>query len=307
MKKPSPYVLLILATVFWGGNFVLGRAVADDIPPSTISLLRWCIGLVVFFPFVYKRLPSEWPSIRQHWPVVLVMSLTGIAGFNSFVYVALHHTTSINASLVNSSTPILIFILSFLFLKDRLHRFQAVGAVLSIAGVLFILTKGSLENILSLSFNGGDLLMVAAVVCWSIYSMLVKQFAGRLPGYTTFFVCICIGIIILLPFSIVELFVYERAVHWHVSSIGAMLYFGIFASIAAFTCWNTAVEEVGAGKAGIFLNFIPVFATIFAVLLLGEQVAWYQGVGGLLVVAGVYLSTKVPKTYIEKSKKKSAV
>ncbi|WNB92375.1 DMT family transporter [Bacillus sp. NEB1478] len=298
MKKVNPYALLILATLLWGGNFVIGRAVTSSLPPFTLSFFRWCTALLIFLPFAWGSLQKEWDSVKKYWPIVILMAITGITGFNTLLYIALHYTTSINASLVNTSTPIVIYLLSFIVLKERLNKNQIIGTVLSLLGILFILSKGSLALLMKFSFNSGDLIVIAAVICWGIYSLLIKQFAGRLPGFSTFAVCMVLGIILLLPF-----FIHESAttpVHWSVGSVLTILYTGIFASIVAFMSWNTAVARVGANKAGVFLNLIPVFAAFFAVLFIHEKLAWYQLAGGIFVILGVYISTRLTK--IEKQR-----
>ena len=291
MKFP-PQLLLILATVLWGGNFVIGRAVAGDIPPVTLSFLRWCVAFAVFLPFVYQRMRREWTMIRANWPAVILMALTGVVGFAALVYIGLHYTTSINASLMNSSTPIIIYILSFIFLKERLSRFQLLGTALSLVGVLFIISGGSLESLLAFSFNKGDLIVLVAVFCWGVYSLLVKQFAGHLPGHSTFLVTIALGIITLLPFTIHELATSSTAIDWSPGIFGAILYVGVAASIVAFLSWNSGVVAIGPNRASIYLNFIPLFAAVFAVLFLGEEVIIAQLIGGLAVVGGVMISNK---------------
>ena len=290
MKFP-PQLLLILATVLWGGNFVIGRAVAGDIPPVTFSFLRWCVAFAVFLPFALQKTKRDWPIIRKYWPTVICMALTGVVGFAALVYIGLHYTTSINASLMNSSTPIIIYILSFVFLKERLSRYQLSGMVLSLVGVLFIISGGSLQSLLAFSFNKGDLIVLVAVFCWSVYSLLIKKYAGKLPGYSTFLVTIAIGAIMLIPFTAYELLTTTQTIEWGVSTVSAILYVGIVASIIAFLSWNNGVIALGANKAGIYLNFIPVFATIFAVLFLDEQLLVAQVIGGIAVIAGVYIST----------------
>ncbi|MDR0136546.1 DMT family transporter [Metabacillus idriensis] len=292
MNKRNPYFLLVLATILWGGNFVIGRAVTDSMPPFTLSVLRWCTAFIIFLPFAWPHLKKEHALLKKNWRILILMSITGIAGFNSLLYLALHDTTSINASLVNTSTPIMIYILSFFFLKDQLNKNQMIGTVLSLAGLLFILSKGSLDVLLNLTFNFGDFIVLAAVVCWSIYSILIKRYTGVLPGYSTFLVCMVIGMIVLTPFAIYETFILKIPVVWSSSAILTIFYTGIFASIVAFLSWNTAVVKVGANKAGIFLNLIPVFAVIFAVLFIGETLMWYQLAGGISVIAGVYLSAR---------------
>lgn len=291
MKFP-PQLLLVIATLLWGGNFVIGRAVAGDIPPITLAFLRWCVAFIVFLPIVYSRVKREWPMIKTHWPIVIVMAITGVACFNTLVYIGVYYTTSINASLMNSSTPIIIYILSFIFLKERLSKFQLIGTAISLSGVAFILSKGSLETLLSFSFNKGDLIVLIAVFCWGVYSLLVKQYAGRLPGYSTFLVTIALGVIMLLPLTIYELMTTSVDIVWSPSTIGAILYVGIVASIIAFLSWNSGVVALGANKASIYLNFIPLFAAIFAVLFLGEDLLLAQVIGGLAVICGVLLANK---------------
>lgn len=298
MKKLNPYALLVLATLLWGGNFVIGRAITSSLPPFTLSFFRWCTAFLIFLPFAWPYLQKEWNLVKKRWVIVVIMALTGITGFNTLLYIALHYTTSINASLVNTSTPIVIYILSFIMLKERLNKNQIIGTVLSLFGILFILSKGSLGILLKFSFNSGDLIVIAAVICWGIYSLLIKQYTGKLPVFSTFLVCMIIGIIMLFPF-----FIHESAttpVHWTVGSVLTILYTGIFASIVAFMSWNTAVARVGANKAGVFLNLIPVFAAFFAVLFIDEKLAWYQLAGGIFVILGVYISTRLTK--IEKQR-----
>lgn len=295
MNKIPPYILLVFATVLWGGNFVIGRAASSDLQPFTFAFLRWCLAFIIFLPIAWKPLKREWRQIRKHLPLVVFMAFTGVASFNTLIYLALHYTTSINASLMNSSTPIIIYILSFIFLKERFTKNQLFGSIISLIGVLFIISKGSLEILLEFSFNIGDLIAIVAVICWAIYSLMVKHSATKLPGSPTFLVTIGIGIIMLLPFFIYESLNPTIGITWSFTSIFAILYTGIFASIVAFICWNTGVIRLGANKAGVYLNFIPVFATLLAVLFIGESLQIFQIIGGLFVILGVVLTTRLPR------------
>nr|WP_054548668.1 DMT family transporter [Lysinibacillus sphaericus] len=298
MKIP-PYILLVIATLLWGGNFVIGRAVSEDIPPLTLAFLRWCVAFIIFFPIAFHQLKLEWRLLKRHWFIVIILSLTGVTAFNTLVYIGLHYTTSINASLMNSSTPIMIYIFSFIFLKEKLSKYQLIGTVLSLSGVAFIIMGGSFTRIVDFTFNKGDLIVIAAVLCWSIYSLLIKQYATRLPGQSTFLVTIGLGAMMLFPFSLYETLSSATAIHWEWSTFAAILYVGIFASIIAFLCWNSGVIQLGANKASIYLNFIPVFASIFAVLFLDEKLHSFQLIGGLAVVAGVILSGKTNKQRLQ--------
>lgn len=292
MKKIPPHILLLLATILWGGNFVIGRAVADDISPFALAFFRWIVALIVFLPIAWRSLQRDWPKIRAHFGIVLVISLTGVATFNTLVYIALHYTSAINASLMNSTTPIVIFLLSFLFIREKLSIKQWIGALISFTGVIFIISQGSLELITTFSFNTGDLIMIVAVLSWGTYSLLVKQFSDRLPGDSTFLASIMLGIIMLSPFFIYEWMTTPVAVTWSIKTIGAILYIGILASIVAFLSWNSGVVRLGASRAGIFLNFIPLFATVFAIIFIGESIQMSQVVGALFVISGVYLTSK---------------
>ena len=291
MRYP-PQLLLILATLLWGGNFVIGRAVAGDIPPVTFAVIRWCLALAIFFPIAFPFLKKEWPLIKAHFGIVILLALTGVAGFTALVYQGLYFTTSISASLMNSSTPIMIYILSFLFLKERLTKYQVIGTIISLIGVLFIICNGDFETLLHFTFNKGDLLVIVAVLCWAFYSLMIRLYAGKLPSYSTFLVSIFIGIVLLLPVMLLELMTTTVVIDWSPSTIGAIIYVGIFASIVAFLSWNIGVVKMGANKASIYLNFIPLFAAIFAILFLGEQLQATQVIGGIAVVAGVLLSNK---------------
>lgn len=292
MNRIPPYVLLITATILWGGNFVIGRAVASEIPPFTLSFLRWCTAFAVFLPIIWPFIKKEWKQIKKHLVAVFLMAFTGVAGFNTLVYIALHYTTSINASLVNTSTPILIYILSFFVFRERLNKFQWLGTALSVIGVLFILSGGTFTNLTAFTFNKGDLIVIVAVLCWSVYSILLKKYAHALPGMSTFLFSIFLGMVMLFPLFIMELSHPTTNIVWSVKGIFAILYIGIFASIFAFLAWNTGVVQLGANRAGIFLNLIPVFAALFAMVFIGERLATFQVVGGLLVGIGVYLSNK---------------
>jgi drug/metabolite transporter (DMT)-like permease len=291
MKFP-PHVLLILATILWGGNFVIGRAVSGEIPPFTLAFLRWCLAFLVFFPIAFKQAKRDWEKFKEHWKIVLTLALTGVAAFNTLVYIGVHSTTSINASLMNSTTPIFIYILSFIFLKERLSRNQLLGTAISLLGVIFILSGGSLESLRQFTFNKGDLIVIVAVFCWSIYSLLIKQYADRLPGFSTFLVSIAIGAIMLLPFTIYEQFTLDSPIIWSAKTISAVFYVGIFASIVAFLSWNHGVIQIGANRASIYLNFIPVFSAIFATVFIGEQLQLTQVIGGLTVISGVLLTNR---------------
>lgn len=290
MNRLTVLFLLVTATALWGGNFVIGRSFVNTLPPFALALFRWIVAFFTLLPFGLKELKNNQKIWKEHRIALLFMALTGIAMFNTLVYIAVHYTTSINASLINSSTPIMIMILSVIFLREKLSWKQGIGIILSLIGVLFIISRGEWSQILSLTFNKGEMWMLLAVTTWAIYSILVKKFGGIFPQYGSFLYTIIVGIIMLIPFASYE-YIKGATYIWNLHSVLGVLYVGIFASIVAFLCWNKAVIHIGPGKAAPFLNLIPVFATVFAILFLNEQLMLTQVIGGALVIVGVFISS----------------
>ena len=198
MNLQSPYLRLIIATLIWGGNFVIGRAVSDQLPPFVLSFCRWCTALLVLLPFAWRKLVSEKRVLQKNWLAILLMSLTGIAGFNTLLYIALHYTTSINASLVFSTSPIVIALLSLVLIKESLNKNLILGAFISVIGVIYIISQGSLATFTSLTFNPGDMIMITAVLAWGLYAIIVRKYK-ELPAYSLLVSTIVTGIFILSP------------------------------------------------------------------------------------------------------------
>ncbi|WP_221567928.1 DMT family transporter [Alkalihalobacillus sp. TS-13] len=287
-----PYLLLVIATFFWGTNFVISRLLVNEIPPLQLSFIRWSIAFLVFFPFIIRDLKQNRTIIRKNWKVLLTMALTGVAGFNTLLYIAVQYTTSINASLVNSLAPLLMVLLSVIFLKENLFKIQYIGVILSFVGVFTVITDGHLETLLALKVNPGDLLVFAAVILFSIYSVLMKKFGVDLPKKTTFIVTIFIAVISLIPFALWESsYRAISLVELPFQAILAVIYLGIFPSIVSFICWNEGVMKVGPAKASNYLHLIVVFTTILAVAFAGERLVVAQVFGGLFILTGVILAS----------------
>jgi drug/metabolite transporter (DMT)-like permease len=293
MKWNSPYVLLLVATCLWGGNFVVGKALVTEIPPLTLALIRWGIALLCITPIWGKMVWQRRRIYLDNWKTVLFLSLTGVAGFNTFVYIAVQYTDSINASLMNAATPIIIVLLSMFFLGESFSGLRGIGILISLVGVLWIIGHGSWKSIVSLSFNRGDLWMLLAVFLWALYSIGVRKTAGKFLANEMLLITVLLSVIVLIPFSVVELSLSPRALNgsWH--TLAGVFYIGIFASLVAFTCWNKAVALIGPSRCASFLNFIPLFSAIFATLFTGERIQLYHIMGALLILSGVYVTTRI--------------
>lgn len=295
MLQRSPYLLLMLATCIWGGNFVAGKALVEHIPPITLAALRWGIAFLLLLPFFGKQTWRLRAEFLRNWKMLLFLSATGVAGFNTLTYVAVQYTGSINASLMNSATPIIVVILTWLVMREKLAWTAMPGILISMAGVSWIISRGSLSALLHLSFNKGDLLMLTAVLCWALYSVGMKKVAGRFPSSPLLLAQVVVALLMLIPLSLTEVAVKSPHIAWNSALISGLIYIGLFASIIAFLSWNRAIEIVGPQRCAGFLNFIPMFSAIFATAFTGESLRMYHLLGAILIVAGVYITNYAMK------------
>ncbi len=290
---PSPYLLLTLTALFWSGNFVLGRAVHAEIPPVSLNFWRWVAAVMVLLPFTAAATWRHRAVIAGNWRVLLVLAVTGVSVFNSFVYVALHTTTAINGSLTMAAIPVVIPVLAFAMYGERLTARQAAGIAISVAGVGIIITRAEAEVLTALRFRPGDLWMLGAVFCWSLYSVVLRRRPAALPA-TPFLTAISlIGVLVLAPFYAWELTT-AGGFRPSPANLASIAYIGVFASVIAFIFWNRGVTELGATRAGLFSHLIPVFSAILAMVFLGESIELYHLAGMALIFTGIYLTTLAP-------------
>ncbi|CAN7714971.1 DMT family transporter [Paenibacillus sp. LjRoot56] len=295
MLKRSPYLLLILATCIWGGNFVAGKSLVVHIPPITLAMVRWSIAFLCLLPFFGKAAWRLKHEFLANWKMVVFLSLTGVAGFNSLTYVAVQYTGSINASLMNSATPIFVVLITWAVMKERLAWWALPGIGVSILGVCWIISQGDLSALLRLSVNQGDMYMLIAVLCWALYSVGMKKMAGRFPASPFLLVQVFVALVVLIPSSSIEWILQSPDVSWSPGLVSGLLYVGIFASIVAFLSWNKAIELAGPQRCAGFLNFIPLFSAIFATTFTGESLQLYHLLGASSIVLGVYLTNRAMK------------
>ena len=287
----NPYLLLTLTALFWSGNMVMGRGIRADVPPIALAFWRWIIALALVAPLALPHLRSQWPRLKAAWPIVVVLGLLGVGGYNTFAYLALQHTTATSATLLNSFIPIATIAFAFLFFGKRLSRLEAAGVAVSLCGVAAIVSRGSLETLLGLTLNTGDLWMLAAVTVWGLYTVgLQKRPEGVHP------------MLMLAAFTVVGLLALAPAYAWELSTgrtinlgwnaIGGILYTGIFPGFLGYVFYNAGVAAVGPARGSLFIHLMPVFATILAAIFLDERPYLYHFVGIALVFAGIYLTTR---------------
>ena len=289
MKNRSPliHVLLVLPPLFWAGNTVLARGIADLIPPVSMSFWRWTIALLILLPFTWKQTLKDWSKIKESWKIIFLLGLFGIASFNTLLYTAAHSTTALNIALTQSVMPVAIVLISFVLFRERITRIQLFAIILCMLGAGYIVIHGDWQRFLQLKFVIGDLLMLLAVSLYALYSVLLRKRPDIHPMsfLTTTF---AVGVILLLPFFFWEI---QRTPPLQLTQpvIISLLYVGVCPSILAYLCWNKGIQEVGANQAGLYINLVPLFASLLAVMFLGERFQGYHMAGIVLIASGLGL------------------
>ncbi|MEO6928989.1 MAG: DMT family transporter [Casimicrobiaceae bacterium] len=287
----SPYLLLTLTPLFWASNWIVGRGLADDVPPIALSFFRWLFAIVMLAPFAWPRVRRDWPHIRASWRILLLMGIVGVGMHNTLAYLGLHTTSATNGVILNSFIPVMIVTFSWLFLGERLTRVQTCGVLVSFAGVLAILSHGSLQALLQFRLNIGDLWVMLAMALWSIYSILLRWRPAGIDSIAFLFVIAVIGDLCVLPFYVGETLL-GSPMHWKPQYILAIAGVSLTSSIFAYIFWNRGVAEVGANVAGLFVHLMPVFGVILAWMLLDERVAPFHFAGIALILTGIVITTR---------------
>ena len=286
----TAWLLLLAPPLFWSGNFVIGRAVHGVVPPVALAFWRWAGAFAIALPFAWPHLRRDFPILRRHWAMTVLLSVTGVAAFNTMVYVGLQSTTALNAILLQSVLPLCIIAWVAVLFGERPGPMQTFGILVSLAGVATIAGQGSLRTLAALSFNPGDLWVLGAVVSYAFYSALLRK---RAPVHQLSFLVarFALGTLVLVPFYAAEL-AGGRFIEWSAPALLAIVYVAIFPSFLAYLAFNRGVELIGAGRAGQYVHLMQVFGTILAVVFLGELFHVYHGIGIALIAAGLVLANR---------------
>lgn len=286
MNKGWAWIQLILCNLFWAGNYIVGKHIVVSISPFMITLLRWSIALLFLIPLAFLFEKPTKAMIKKYWLPLAWMGALGVVGFTLISYYALEYTSPANAAFVEALIPAVVVIFSVFLLKEKISLLQVMGFLLSCAGVMVLLTKGSLEQIINMEINKGDLWMLVAVLAWVFYSIIGKKV--EVPPMTTTAVSSLFGVLMLMPFAFFS--PGEINAEWNLVTVLGILYMSLFASVASYLFWNIAIKDIGASQASVFLNLVPIF-TIIISMALGDDITLSQLVGGLIVLTGVYLTT----------------
>ena len=292
------YVFLILAVLFWSGNFIFGRYISNSIEPVQLSFFRWFFVLVLFLPYIIINYKNLILGLKKDALLLIVFASFGIAGFNTFLYYGLQTTTATNALLINSSTPIFIIIISSFIFKTEITKIQIIGVFLSTLGVIYLILKGEINHIFELKFNPGDLWIVLAALDWAFYSVLLKFKPKELSSFDFLSITTVIGVIILFFVFIFQGYTLEFSFLENKDVLYSLIYIVIFPSILSFYFWNRATIEIGANKAGQSAHLMPIFGAVLAYLFLDEVMQFYHIVGMIFIAIGIYLTM-----FLKKAKK----
>ena len=292
MQNIKAYIFLVLCTLFWAGNFIVGKVASlFEIPPFSLNFYRWLIAFIILFPFTYTKITENFHEIKKKIIPLSIMGFTSITIFNSVVYYSLNFTQVLNGVLMISTIPVLIIFFSSCFTNEKIKINQILGVITSLIGVLIIITKFQLNTLLSLNLNKGDLWILVAMISWATYSIMVKEKKINLDPLALLQTLIFIGLIFLIPFYLYEL-LNAQFLKLNIPVLLTVGYVVIFAGIGAYIFWIGAIKIIGPSRSGVFLHLMPVFSSLMAIFLLGERLANFHIFGALFILTGIIVSTK---------------
>ncbi|WP_427117793.1 DMT family transporter [Pseudarthrobacter scleromae] len=277
-------VYLILATLFWAGNFVVGQAAMQTMQPLQLTFWRWALAAVPLLVLAQLVEKPDWRAVLRHWPALLVLSCLGMSAYTLLLYSALGHTSALNASLVTAANPALITVLAVVLLRDRPRPLGWAGIALGLCGVLLVLAGGDLQRLLTFSINAGELLIVAAITVWGFYTITARRLS--VPAITSTAVQVAMAAVVLVPFAMAT----GAGLPATASEGWSLAYIVLFPSLGSYLLWNLALKRTTAANAGNYLNLIAVFTAIITVVL-GQPITVPQVLGGILVISGVLLTS----------------
>jgi drug/metabolite transporter (DMT)-like permease len=286
------YLALAAAALFWGGNWVLARWIQNQFPPQTLGLLRWGSAALFLLPFALTPTLRAWPAVRREWRRLAILGAIGVTGFSALSYWGLSYTTSINGSLLNTAAPVFILMLSAMGFGDRINLMEVAGVAVSIVGVVIIVARGNVGALAALSVNIGDAIVLAAVLLWAVYTVLLRRWRIQLPPMVFLFTTMVLSLPLPIATTAIEYALGAPAPSPDTVGLLTIVYLGLFPSIGAYACWNFGVSRAGAARATLFQYLIPVFAAVLAVLLLGEEVRLFHVAGAVLIIGGLLLATR---------------
>ena len=291
-KDKTAYIFLIFATLFWSGNFIVGKAASlFEIPPFTLNFYRWTFAWLILAPFTLNEIFQKKNYILENINLIIILGITSITVFNSIVYFSLNFTQVISGVLMISTIPVMIIFFCWILKIEKTNFYQILGVIFSLLGVVVIVTKADLGKLLSLNFNKGDLWMVVAMFSWAMYSALLRKKKFELSQISLLQVIISAGLILLLPAYLIEMALGHK-VNINLPFVLTLSYVVLFPGLASFIFWIKGIALIGSNRSGIFLHLMPIFSTILAILIFQEKFMTFHLIGTIFIVTGIVLSSK---------------
>lgn len=285
----SAPLLLAFGVLFWAGNSIAGRALAGSISPFALSFWRWFVALLLVTPFAWRGLKSDAPELLRRWRLILALAFTGVTSFGVLLYFGLQTTTALNSVLLQAAISPLVMLLAWLVLRERTGRGEIAGVVLSLLGVMAVITKGRPWDVLHIGLNHGDALILVGVGLYAIYSLLLRR-RPQVAPLSLLWATFAVSAIVLAPAYLFEMATgASRPLTWQAAA--GIAYVAALPSFLAYLFYNRGTELIGAARASQYLHLQPIFGALLAVLLLGEQFLPFHAVGLALIAAGIGLST----------------
>ena len=285
-------IYLFAATFFWAGNFIVGKTASiNEIPPVSLNFYRWVLAWLILLPFTYKELIKKKNYILNNIGLFIILGITAVTIFNSALFYSLKFTQVISGVLMISTVPVMIIFISSLLKIERTNIFQIIGVLLSLSGVMFIITKADFELLKNLDFNRGDIFMIIAMLSWATYSALLKKQKYELSQISLLQVVIGFGVIFLIPLYLIDLNM-GNLIKLEKPFFLTLTYVVLFPGLASFFFWIKGVSLIGANRAGVFLHLMPILGAVMAMIIFDEKILFYHFLGAIFIVAGITLSNK---------------
>ena len=289
-RLDHPYLLLSLTALFWAGNAIAGKAAVGAVPPMALNFLRWLVAMLILLSISAPHIRRDWPAIRARAPFMLIMGALGFGSFNLFLYNAVHTTSALNVAIEQSAMPMVILLIGFLVFRERIGAAQIAGILLSLLGVAVTVTRGDLAALIRLDVNRGDALMIGGVLAYSAYAAFLRL-KPDLHWLSFLSVLSVSAMLTCLPFFLLEM-AHGTVFSPGIAGVALILYVAIFPSILAQLFFARGVGRIGAGRAGMFINLVPLFSAVLAIGLLGERLHLFHLAGFALIMTGVWLGAR---------------
>lgn len=290
-EKGMGVIFALVATILWSGNFIIARGISGSVPPATLAFLRWTTACIAVLPFGLAAFRRDWLVIRSYFLYVLITSFLGVTLFNTVLYIAGHTTETLNLSLISMIFPIFVIILSRMVFGEPITLRRIGGIAVALCGIVTLVTRGDLQRLMSMTFAQGDVWMLLASFIFAVYSILVRKKPREISSIGFLTATFLFGLVMLAPWAFLE----QLSAPWPemtLTTVGAVLYIGVLASLVAYFAWNKAVEGLGPSKAGFIYYSLPVFSGVEAYFLLGEPITLLHMFSGVAIIGGILVASR---------------